>query len=44
MTLYKETDKHFFTVEKEDGAKAAIHMLMRGKEGQFIKWEQEQSK
>ena len=44
MTRYKEKGKHFFTPDKEDSAKAPIHMLMRGKEGQFIKWKEEQSK
>ena len=44
MTRYKEKGKHFFTPDKQDSAKAPIHMLMRGKEGQFIKWKEEQSK
>ena len=44
MTKYKEKGNHFFTPDKEDSAKAPIQMLMRLKEGQFIKWKEEQSK
>ena len=32
MTRYKENVRHFFIAEKEDSAKAPIHMLMRGNE------------
>ena len=31
MTRYKKKGKHFFTPNKEESAKAPIHMLMRGK-------------
>ena len=44
MTRYKEKGKHFFTSDKQDTAKASIHMLMRGKEEAFIKWKKEQTK
>ena len=44
MTRYKEKGKHFFTSDKQDSAKAPIHMLMKGKEGQFMKWKEEQTK
>ena len=33
-----------FTSEKEYGSKAPSHMLMSGKEGQFINWKKEQTK
>ena len=38
ITRYKPKGKHFFTSEKEEDSKAPRHMLMRGKEGQFINW------
>ena len=44
MARYKEKGKHFFTAEKQDSAKDPIHMLMQGKEGQFMKWKEEQTK
>ena len=44
ITRYKPKGKHFFTSEKEEDSKAPGHMLMSGKEGQFINWKKEQTK
>ena len=44
MTRYKEKGEHFFTPDKQDSAKAPIHMLMQAKEAQFMKWKEEQTK
>ena len=42
--MNQKASARFFTSEKEEDSKAPSHMLMRGREGQFINWKEEQTK